>query len=151
MPLCSRQFSVSLFVVGNGKARFWGDHCGINVVALLSPIFFVGVLTFIKLADYNFQSMKEIELDQDDDQLPSDGGMEAARPALHRLTREELLAEARQLDRAGVVAKSLAAFLTIAMYGSGYIFSLNFFTGWIVVGIIWIFLSRYIPKGPDTK
>lgn len=27
------------------------------------------------------------------------------------------------------------------MYGSGYVFSKKFFTGWITVGIIWIFCS----------
>lgn len=27
------------------------------------------------------------------------------------------------------------------MFGSGYIFSKKFFTGWVVVGIIWIFCS----------
>lgn len=27
------------------------------------------------------------------------------------------------------------------MYGSGYIFSKKFFTGWVTVGIIWIFCS----------
>lgn len=27
------------------------------------------------------------------------------------------------------------------LYGSGYIFSKKFFTGWVVVGIIWIFCS----------
>jgi len=27
------------------------------------------------------------------------------------------------------------------MYGSGYIFSKPFFTGWVAVGIIWIFCS----------
>lgn len=27
------------------------------------------------------------------------------------------------------------------MYGSGYIFSKPFFTGWVTVGIIWIFCS----------
>lgn len=29
------------------------------------------------------------------------------------------------------------------MYGSGYIFSKQFFTGWVVVGIIWIFCSLF--------
>lgn len=29
------------------------------------------------------------------------------------------------------------------MYGSGYIFSKQFFTGWVVVGIIWIFCSFF--------
>lgn len=27
------------------------------------------------------------------------------------------------------------------LYGSGYIFSKPFFTGWVIVGIIWIFCS----------
>jgi hypothetical protein len=27
------------------------------------------------------------------------------------------------------------------MYGSGYVFSKKFFTGWITVGILWIFCS----------
>ena len=29
------------------------------------------------------------------------------------------------------------------MYGTGYIFSKRFFTGWVVVGIIWIFCSLF--------
>lgn len=29
------------------------------------------------------------------------------------------------------------------MYGSGYIFSKKFFTGWVVVGILWIFCSLF--------
>jgi len=27
------------------------------------------------------------------------------------------------------------------MYGTGYIFSKKFFTGWVVVGILWLFFS----------
>jgi len=127
-----------------------------NVVALLSPIFFVGVLTIIKPDNYDFESMKAIELDNDDDQLPpGDTEMQLTATPVHRLTREELLAEAEHLSRASLIAKSLAAFLTIAllvlwpmpMYGTGYIFSLKFFTGWVVVGIMWIFFSLfgYVP------
>ena len=82
-----------------------------NVVALLSPIVFVGVLTRIKPDNYDFESMKAIELDDDDDQLPpNDEEIQTERPgAHHRLTREELLAEAKNLERASFIAKSLAA------------------------------------------
>lgn len=123
-----------------------------NVVALLSPIFFVGVLTLIKPDNYDFESMRAIELDDDNDQLPPNDAEQQMRSALrHQYTREELIAESQQLGRASLIAKSLAAFLTIAllvlwpmpMYGSGYIFSLKFFTGWIVVGILWIFFSLF--------
>ena len=123
-----------------------------NVVALLSPIVFVGVLTAIKPDNYDFESMKAIELDNDSDQLPGDEELQVHR---HQVTREELLAESKNLDRASFIAKSLAAFLTFAllvlwpmpMYGTGYIFSVRFFTGWVVVGIMWIFFSLfgYIP------
>jgi hypothetical protein len=27
------------------------------------------------------------------------------------------------------------------MFGTGYIFSAEFFTGWVVVGILWLFIS----------
>lgn len=30
------------------------------------------------------------------------------------------------------------------MYGSKYIFSKKFFTGWVTVGIIWIFITGFI-------
>ena len=124
-----------------------------NVVALLSPIVFIGVLTVVfKPDNYDFESMKAIQLDDDEDQLPpTDSEIQAPIPTVHRVTREELLEEAKNLDRASFIAKSLAAFLTIAllvlwpmpMYGSSYIFSLDFFTGWVVVGIIWIFFSLF--------
>jgi len=123
-----------------------------NVVALLSPIVFVTVLTLVfKPDNYDFESMKAIELDDDDDQLPPQDAEAARLPGIVRYTREQLLAEAKQLDRASLIAKSLAAFLTIAllvlwpmpMYGTGYIFSLDFFTGWVVIGIMWIFFSLF--------
>jgi urea-proton symporter len=123
-----------------------------NVVALLSPIVFVGILTIIKPDNYDFETMKAIQLDDDDDQLPPIDAEAQLRAAVrHQYTHEELVAEAQQLGRASLIAKSLAAFLTIAllvlwpmpMYGSGYIFSLKFFTGWVVVGIMWIFFSLF--------
>jgi hypothetical protein len=124
-----------------------------NVVALLSPIVFVGVLTAIKPDNYDFETMKAIELDNDDDQLPpEDTERQAAMPgAHHRLTRDQLIEESKNLERASFIAKSVAVFLTVAllllwpmpMYGSGYIFSAKFFTGWVVVGIMWIFFSLF--------
>jgi len=123
-----------------------------NVVALLSPMVFIAILTLIKPDKYDFESMKAIQLDNDEDQLPpSDPEIQVRSAMRHQYTREELLAESEQLGRASVIAKSLALFLTISllvlwpmpMYGSGYIFSLKFFTGWIVVGILWIFFSLF--------
>ena len=123
-----------------------------NVIALLSPIVFVAVLTIIKPDNYDFESMKAIQLDNDDDQLPpQDVESSHVFAASHRVSYEQLLAESKLLDKASSIAKWLASFLTIALlvlwpmplYGSGYVFSLKFFTGWVVVGILWIFFSLF--------
>jgi urea-proton symporter len=129
-----------------------------NVVALLSPIVFIAVLTAIKPDNYDFETMKAIQLDDDDDQLPptdEEAQHVATGVHAHRVNRDELFLEAQKLEKASFIAKCLAAFLTISllvlwpmpMYGTSYIFSLDFFTGWVVVGIIWIFLSifGYVP------
>lgn len=67
--------------------------------------------------------------------------------------KEELLEiEARNLGRASRIAGYICLFLTWAfiimwpmpMYGTSYIFSKRFFTGWIVVGFIWIFFTGFV-------
>ena len=57
--------------------------------------------------------------------------------------------EQRKLLRASFIAKTMTVVLTLSllilwpmpMYGSGYVFSEKFFTGWVVVGILWLFCS----------
>ncbi|CDO93330.1 unnamed protein product [Kluyveromyces dobzhanskii CBS 2104] len=59
--------------------------------------------------------------------------------------------ETAYLGRASKKAAYLAVFFALAfmvvwpmpMYGSGYIFSERFFTGWVVVLIIWIFFTAF--------
>lgn len=67
-------------------------------------------------------------------------------------TEEEFEAEQAKLLRNSKIAKWLTCFLTAAllvlwpfpMFGSGYIFSKEFFTGWVVIGIIWVFVAFII-------
>jgi len=66
-------------------------------------------------------------------------------------TEAEEAEEQAKLLRASFIAKSMTVVLTLAllilwpmpMYGSGYIFSQKFFTGWVVVGIMWLFFSVF--------
>jgi hypothetical protein len=37
----------------------------------------------------------------------------------------------------------LLQLVPLPMFGSGYVFSVKFFTGWVVVSIIWSFLSAF--------
>ena len=124
-----------------------------NVVALLSPIIFVPVLTYaFGPQNYDYKSMAAIRLGDDDgialaantdpELVPGGGGM----------SPEENAAEQKKLQRASVIAKSLTGFLTIALlvlwplplYGTGYVFSKKFFTGWVSVGILWLFCSSFM-------
>jgi hypothetical protein len=67
----------------------------------------------------------------------------------HVETTAEFEEEQTKLLRASRISKWATVILTVAflvlwpfpMYGSSYIFSKQFFTGWVVVGIIWIFCS----------
>jgi hypothetical protein len=60
--------------------------------------------------------------------------------------------EQKKLLKASFIAKTMTVVLTLAllilwpmpMYGSGYVFSQKFFTGWVVVGILWLFLSIFM-------
>ncbi|KIW18860.1 hypothetical protein PV08_03149 [Exophiala spinifera] len=128
-----------------------------NVTALLSPLIFVPLLTFaFGQQNYDWQSMKNIRKGDDTEiirrasvSVESDVVPTVESPRTE--TAEEEAAEQKKLKKAAVIARSLTAFMTIAllvlwpmpMYGSGYIFSKKFFTGWVVVGILWLFCSTF--------
>jgi hypothetical protein len=67
----------------------------------------------------------------------------------HVETTDEFANEQAKLLRASKISKWTTVGLTLAflvlwpfpMYGSSYVFSKPFFTGWVTVGIIWIFGS----------
>jgi hypothetical protein len=120
-----------------------------NVVALLSPLIFVPVLTIIKPQHYDWQSMKLIR--KGDDSEFKQGHEVNVELALNETSQSqvELAEEERKLEKAGKFARYLTISLALCllilwpmpMFGSKYIFSKKFFTGWIVVGIIWLFCS----------
>lgn len=125
-----------------------------NVVALLSPIIFIPILTFLpglRGAKYDWVSMKLIRKGDDSD-LAAAAHMDLEQiPGESNHTAEEDEMEQKKLQRAAKIARSLTIFLTLAllilwpmpMYGSGYIFSKSFFTGWVSVGILWLFCSCF--------
>jgi urea-proton symporter len=145
---CAREFDGVLTVdtLGSNDPMLAG-----NVVALLSPIVLVPVLTFAFGADsYDWASMAAIK--QGDDADSSDliiedpeggqaGGFVVVAP-------EE---DKARLNKASRIAKIMTVVMTLAflvlwpmpLYGSSYVFSKPFFTGWVTVGIIWLFGSSF--------
>ena len=59
---------------------------------------------------------------------------------------ERLLKRSAKYARIACVVVTLILLIIwpMPMYGSGYIFSKQFFTGWIVVAIIWLFFSLFV-------
>jgi hypothetical protein len=110
-----------------------------NVVALLSPLLFVPIFSFIKpdKTPYDFASMKQIKAVDDGPQ------------SIPEITAEEMEHQLILLKGNSTFARIIAVALVLCliilwpwpMYGSSYVFSKSFFTGWVVVGIIWMFLS----------
>jgi urea-proton symporter len=132
-----------------------------NVVALLSPLVFIPVLTYVfGPQNYDWKSMQNIRLGDDKEladaahvdieSIPGRQGSQSVAGATG-LSPEELAAEQASLKRSAKIAGSLTLFLTIAllvlwpmpMFGTSYVFSKQFFTGWVVVGIIWLFFSAF--------
>lgn len=103
-----------------------------NVVALLSPLIFVPVLTYaFGPQKYDYKSMAAIRLSNDEDIAEENHTDLELVPGANGLSAEESAAEQEKLQRASLIAKSLTGFMTICllilwpmpMYGSGYIFS----------------------------
>lgn len=124
-----------------------------NVVALLSPLVFIPLLTLVGgPASYDWQSMRAIRQADDSDVAAKEHVDLRHVPGGAHQTEAAELDEQAKLLRNGRIARYLTVFMTLAllilwpmpMYGTGYIFSEKFFTGWISVGILWLFVSSFI-------
>ena len=121
-----------------------------NVVSLLAPAIFIPILSFtLKSPKYDWVSMKMIRRADDKDLADAAHVDLESVPGENEHSDQEEEMEQRKLKRSAKIARSLTVFLTFAllilwpmpMYGSGYVFSKSFFTGWISVGILWLFCS----------
>ncbi|KAJ4292810.1 urea active transporter [Kalmusia sp. IMI 367209] len=123
-----------------------------NVVALLSPMIFVPVLTYaLGPQNYDWVSMKAIRRGDDHD-LASAAHLDLELiPGERQHTSVEEEEEQAKLLKASKIARWMTVVMTLAflilwpmpMYGSSYVFSKKFFTGWVVVGILWMFCSAF--------
>lgn len=153
---CAREFDgvLSIDNLGSNNPMLAG-----NVVALLSPIVFVPVLTYAFGADdYDWGTMAAIKQGDDaggpssadDDvkgrELEDGAGDQQVPPGTTLMAPEQDMAKLNKASRLAkwltvVMAVSFLVLWPMPMYGSGYVFSKPFFTGWVTVGIIWIFGS----------
>jgi hypothetical protein len=123
-----------------------------NVVALLSPCLFIPLLTFAFGPDnYDYESMRAIRR-ADDHDVAQEAHVDLELVPGENRTSDAEETEQKQLSRAAFISRLITVIMTLAllvlwpmpMYGSGYIFSKKFFTGWVSVGIMWLFFSSYV-------
>lgn len=133
-----------------------------NVAALCSPLIFVPILTFaFGRQNYDWVSMWNIRKVDDSAIInPSSDDPEHQRRkssvAIHHRAAvkaaaadAESDAEQAKLKKSALIARSITVFMALAliilwpmpMYGTAYIFTEKFFTGWVAVGIFWLFCS----------
>ncbi|KAJ5712911.1 uncharacterized protein N7483_010092 [Penicillium malachiteum] len=123
-----------------------------NVAALLSPVVISPILTLIfGSQNYDWESMRQIRK-VDDTQVAAEAHIDLEMvPGEVGPTEAQSEEETRKLNKAALYSRTLTIFMALAMlilwpipmYGSSYVFSKKFFTGWIVVGIIWLFCTLF--------
>ncbi|KAJ5338666.1 hypothetical protein N7452_005394 [Penicillium brevicompactum] len=123
-----------------------------NVAALLSPVVFVPIFTYaFGPQNYDYESMRAIRK-VDDTEVAADAHVDIELvPGEAGNNQEADEEETRQLNRSALYARTLTIFMAfsflilwpIPMYGTSYVFSQKFFTGWVVVGILWLFITTF--------
>jgi SSS family transporter len=122
-----------------------------NVAALLSPIVFSPVLTYVfGPQNYDYESMRAIRK-VDDSDVAAAAHIELELVPGENTSASEEEEEIRKLNKAAFLSRTLTIGMVICflllwpipMYGSSYVFSKQFFTGWVVVGIIWLFGTAF--------
>lgn len=138
-----------------------------NVVALLSPLIIVPVLTLaFKPQNFDWNILKSISRVDEEEELlaaespveedpeklsPVKSQMSAAAHEIAEQNFDKYAEESARLRRSFKIALAICCALAIClillwpipMYGSGYIFSKPFFTGWVSVFFIWSFLTAF--------
>ncbi|KAI0099857.1 Na+/solute symporter [Nemania sp. FL0031] len=121
-----------------------------NVTALLAPAVLIPIFTLLfGLDKYDWKSMSQIRRADDHDVADGAGVDLEQTVGGHVESSDELHEEQRKLLRASKISRWTTIGLTLAflvlwpfpLFGTSYVFSKQFFTGWVTVGIIWIFVS----------
>ncbi|KAI9868079.1 MAG: hypothetical protein M1813_006824 [Trichoglossum hirsutum] len=116
-----------------------------NVAALLSPCIYIPILTYAFGADnYDYASMRAIRRADDDKTAATDPEVVLGpEPTTTEADEEARYVAAGKIARYTTVAMTVILLLLwpIPLYGSSYIFSKTFFTGWVSVSIAWLFFS----------
>ncbi|RCK55815.1 Urea active transporter [Candida viswanathii] len=138
-----------------------------NCVALLSPIVIIPVLTFVfkpQNFDWKLLDLRITRVDEDEELAEALGEVEDPEnlsPVKSQISviasqlveseRDRYAEERATMKKAFKLCVIICVTITICllvlfpmpMYGTGYVFSKPFFTGWVVVFFLWLWYSIY--------
>ncbi|KAG1469306.1 hypothetical protein G6F56_003326 [Rhizopus delemar] len=108
-----------------------------NVAALVSPLVIIIPMSLIWPDNFDFDATREIE------QVDDSEGTAVITQQVSNDEELESMRKSSKFAKISSVALSLALFILwpLPMFFSRYVFSRSFFTGWVVVSIIWVFVS----------
>ncbi|KAL2818225.1 putative sodium/proline symporter [Aspergillus cavernicola] len=120
-----------------------------NITALCSPLVLTPLITFLRPDNFNWETFKEKIHRGDDEHLtvsatsPEDAAAQVNRDRKEEEETDKTLRKARNqsLFLGLFLTISLVILWPIPMYASSYIFSVNFFTGWVAFLFIWAFVA----------
>ncbi|KAG2218032.1 hypothetical protein INT45_014308 [Circinella minor] len=132
-----------------------------NLVALFSPVLITLPISFIWPQNYTFDGTRQIKqvhtdtiVHPDQEQPKPENELSATEDSLSSSSSNEKEADDEQIRMAKsarfakissiILALSLFILWPMPMLGSQYVFSLSFFRGWVIVGIIWVFFSTFM-------
>ncbi|KAI8098438.1 Sodium:solute symporter family-domain-containing protein [Gilbertella persicaria] len=108
-----------------------------NLVALFSPILVTVTISLIKPDNFSFDATRNIQKVDDSNQEQQVAG------DFDENEEEASMAKSSRFAKISSLTLSLILFVLwpLPMFFSKYVFSKSFFTGWVVVSIIWVFCS----------
>ncbi|KAG2178012.1 hypothetical protein INT43_003265 [Umbelopsis isabellina] len=120
-----------------------------NLASIIVPIPCLLVLTWIKPQNFDWESTKAIQQVADPDEEDNKNTISIPiepKPVVVEETPEETMAGLLKASRFAKISSLVLTLVLVIlwplpMFGSQYVFSREFFTGWVVVSIIWIFCS----------
>ncbi|EDK38805.1 hypothetical protein PGUG_02903 [Meyerozyma guilliermondii ATCC 6260] len=144
----SQSGHISLTTLSTNEALAAG-----NTVAVGCPLIVIPILVFLKPADFAWETWLTIKQD-DNTEFDKKHGLEhvlsqedATEAVLIEHQNNETILK-RQFKIGAVACTVLILFFLVVfpmpLYGSKYIFSKRFFTGWIVVAFLWAFFAVYV-------
>ncbi|CAM0141407.1 unnamed protein product [Umbelopsis sp. WA50703] len=120
-----------------------------NLASILVPIPCLLILTWINPQNFDWESTKNIQKVADPDTEDNENSVSIpieSKPVVVEETPEEMMAGLLKASRFAKISSVVLTLVLVIlwplpMFGSQYVFSREFFTGWVVVSIIWVFCS----------